>query len=58
MAPGFFWKIRVTRIDDLNPRPFNPFGTHRVAHAIESQTEYIQAGPHVAHAAGSEGGRR
>jgi hypothetical protein len=57
MAARLLRKIPVPRIEDLNPHLLNPFGTNRVAQAIESQTKYVQAGPHVAHAAGSERGR-
>jgi hypothetical protein len=56
MAPGLLRKVPVPRIEDLNSRLIDPFGTNRVAHAIESQTKYVQPGPHIANAAGSERG--
>jgi hypothetical protein len=56
MAPGLLWKVPVPRIEDLNSRLIDPFGTNCVAHAIESQTKYVQPRPHIANAAGSERG--
>jgi hypothetical protein len=57
MAVGLLRKIPVPCIEDLNSRLINPFGTNRVAHAIESQTKYVQPWPHIAHTARSESGR-
>jgi hypothetical protein len=56
MAPGLLRKVPVPRIEDLNSRLIDPFGTNRVAQAIESETKYVQPRPHISNAAGSERG--
>ena len=57
MASRFLGKICVPGLEDPNSAVINPFGTNRIAHAVESQPKYVQPGAHVSHTARSEGRR-